>query len=163
MVSVEQFTKRRPYNAASEFVDANVNRGLGSKIAFADGKRTLTYQQLQDNSVRFAHGLEALGVRQESRIALLMLDMVDYPVAFWGSLRAGVVCIPLNTLLTTEQYYYMLEDSRAEAIFVSAPLAKAIIPDPRQAYATASDRALRRDRRGPQGFRSTATSTYSRT
>ena len=57
MVSVEQFTRRRPYNAASEFVDANVNRGLGSKIAFADGKRTLTYQQLQDDSVRFAHGL----------------------------------------------------------------------------------------------------------
>ena len=128
MSSIEQFTRRRPYNAVSEFVDANVSRGLGSKVAFSDGKHTLTYKQLQDSSVRFAHGLEALGLRQESRIALLMLDTVDYPVAFWGSLRAGVVCIPLNTLLTTEQYQYILEDSRAEAIFVSAPLTKVITP-----------------------------------
>jgi 4-hydroxybenzoate-CoA ligase len=128
MVSVEEFTRRRPYNAAAEFVDANVARGLGSKVAFTDGKRSLTYSQLQDASVRFAHGLESLGLRQETRIALLMLDTVDYPVAFWGSLRAGVVCIPLNTLLTTEQYLYILDDSRAEAIFVSAPLAKTIVP-----------------------------------
>ncbi|MEX0591259.1 MAG: benzoate-CoA ligase family protein [Xanthobacteraceae bacterium] len=128
MVSVEEFTQRRPYNAAAEFVDANIARGLGSKIAFADGKRTLTYQELQAGSVRFAHGLAALGLRPESRIALLLLDTVDYPVAFWGAIRAGVVGIPLNTLLTPEQYNYMLEDSRAEAIFVSAPLAKAIAP-----------------------------------
>jgi 4-hydroxybenzoate-CoA ligase len=128
MASVDEFTRRRPYNAATEFVDANVSRGRGSKLAFSDGKRTLTYAQLQDASVRFAHGLEAFGLRQESRIALLMLDTVDYPVAFWGSIRAGVICIPLNTLLTTEQYLYILEDSRAEAIFVSAPLAKAIAP-----------------------------------
>jgi benzoate-CoA ligase family protein len=128
MASVEEFTRRRPYNATAEFVDANVARGLGSKVAFADGGRTLTYQELQDRSARFAHGLDALGLRQESRVALLMLDTVDYPVAFWGSLRAGVVCIPLNTLLTTEQYLYILDDSRVEAIFVSAPLAKAILP-----------------------------------
>jgi 4-hydroxybenzoate-CoA ligase len=128
MVSVEEFTQRRPYNAAVEFVDANVARGNGTKVAFADGKRKLTYAELQDASVRFAHGLEALGLRQESRIALLMLDTIDYPVVFWGSLRAGVVCIPLNTLLTADQYLYILEDSRAEAIFVSAPLAKALLP-----------------------------------
>ncbi|HEY7457888.1 MAG TPA: benzoate-CoA ligase family protein [Xanthobacteraceae bacterium] len=128
MVSIDEFTRRRPYNATAEFVDTNVARGRGSKVAFSDGKRSLTYGQLQDASVRFAHGLEALGLRQESRIALLMLDTVDYPVAFWGSIRAGVVCVPLNTLLTTEQYHYILDDSRAEAIFVSTPLAKSIAP-----------------------------------
>jgi 4-hydroxybenzoate-CoA ligase len=83
---------------------------------------------LQTQSQRFAHGLVALGLKQESRIALLLLDTVDYPVAFWGSIRAGVVCIPLNTLLTPEQYLYMLGDSRAEAIFVSAPLLATIEP-----------------------------------
>jgi benzoate-CoA ligase family protein len=128
MVSVEEFTTRRPYNAVAEFVDANVARGFGPKLAFADGKRTLTYLKLQEGTARFAHALAMLGLRPESRIALLMLDTVDYPVAFWGAIRAGVICIPMNTLLTAEQYAYMLEDSRAEAIFVSAPLAKTIAP-----------------------------------
>ena len=128
MVSVQEFAERRPYNAATDFVDANIERGRGDKTAFTDGRRKLSYGELQVQSQRFAHGLHALGLKPESRIALLLLDTVDYPVAFWGSIRAGVVCIPLNTLLTPEQYLYMLDDSRAEAIFVSAPLLKCIEP-----------------------------------
>jgi 4-hydroxybenzoate-CoA ligase len=124
----EDLTARRPYNAAAEFVDANVKRGLGDKVAFIDPERTLTYGDLQAQTCRFARGLEALGLAQESRVALLMLDTVDFPIAFWGAIRAGIVPIPLNTLLTPEQYAYMLEDSRAEAIVVSPALVKAIAP-----------------------------------
>jgi 4-hydroxybenzoate-CoA ligase len=124
----EDFTWRRPYNATAEFVDANVARGHGDKVAFTDAERTLTYGALQAATCRFARGLGALGLAQESRVALLMLDTVDFPVAFWGAIRAGIVPIPLNTLLTPEQYAYMLEDSRAEAIVVSPPLVKAIAP-----------------------------------
>jgi 4-hydroxybenzoate-CoA ligase len=128
MVSAEEFSQRRPYNAASDFIDANIAQGRGGKTAFDDGQRKLTYGELQTQSQRFASGLHTLGLKQESRIALLLLDTVDYPVAFWGSIRAGIVCIPLNTLLTPEQYLYMLDDSRAEAVFVSAPLLKSIEP-----------------------------------
>jgi 4-hydroxybenzoate-CoA ligase len=128
MVSAEDFSQRRPYNAASDFIDANIALGHGGKTAFDDGQRKLTYGELQTQSQRFASGLHTLGLKQESRIALLLLDTVDYPVAFWGSIRAGIVCIPLNTLLTPEQYLYMLDDSRAEAVFVSAPLLKSIEP-----------------------------------
>jgi 4-hydroxybenzoate-CoA ligase len=124
----EDFTARRPYNAAAEFVDANVARGLGGKVAFTDPERTLTYGALQADSCRFARGLQALGLAQESRVALLMLDTVDFPIAFWGAIRAGIVPIPLNTLLGPEQYAYMLADSRAEALVVSAPLVKAVAP-----------------------------------
>ncbi len=127
-ISLREFSERRPYNAATDFVDAIVARGLGQKTAFIDEKRKLTFGELQQQSARFADGLRALGLERESRIALLLFDTVDYPVAFWGSIRAGVVCIPLNTLLTTEQYAYILQDSRVEAVFVSAPLAKTIAP-----------------------------------
>jgi 4-hydroxybenzoate-CoA ligase len=122
------FTQRRAYNAAAEFVDANVARGLSGKVAFTDADRTLTYGELQKETCRFARGLEALGLTQESRVVLLMLDTVDFPIAFWGAIRAGMVPIPLNTLLSSEQYAYMLADSRAEAIVVSPPLVKAIAP-----------------------------------
>jgi 4-hydroxybenzoate-CoA ligase len=122
MAAAEDFTERRPYNAAADFIDRNIEAGRGAKVAFIDSARSLTYAGLQDASFRFADGLRRLGLRQESRILLLMLDTVDYPVAFWGAIRAGIVPIPLNTLLSAEQYAYIFADSRAEAVVVSAPL-----------------------------------------
>jgi len=124
---VSEFAERRPYNAAADFVDANAARN-GSTVAFDDGARHRTYADLQAATFRLAHGLAALGFKPEARIALLLLDTVDLPVAFWGAIRAGVVPIPLNTLLTSEQYAYILGDSRAEALFVSQPLVPAILP-----------------------------------
>src|SRR5262249_32446170 len=128
-ISAEEFSERRPYNAAADFVDANVTRGLGGKRAFSDGTRTLTYAELQEATCRCADAWRrGLELRPEARVALIMLDTVDLPIAFWGSIRAGVVCIPLNTLLNAEQYAYMLEDSRAEVVVVSAPLASTVAP-----------------------------------
>ena len=102
--AAEATSERRAYNAVTDFVDRNVEAGLADKVAFIDPARTLTYGALQAATIRFAHGLTALGLRQESRVLLLMLDTVDFPVAFWGAIRAGVVPIPLNTMLTPEQY-----------------------------------------------------------
>ena len=124
----QEFSQRRPYNAVADLVDANVARGLADKVAFTDAERTLTYGALQADTCRFARGLLALGLRQESRVALLMLDTVDFPIAFWGAIRGGIVPIPLNTMLTPEQYAYMLEDSRAGAIVISPALLKCIEP-----------------------------------
>ena len=67
-------------------------------------------------------------VQRESRIALLLLDTVDFPVAFWGAIKSGVVPVCLNTLLTTEQYAYILGDSRARALVISAPLLPVVQP-----------------------------------
>jgi 4-hydroxybenzoate-CoA ligase len=125
---LDDFSERRPYNAVSDFVDANVARGLGGKTAFIDPERSLTYGELQARSTRFAHALHAVGIRQEERVALLLHDTVDYPVAFWGAIRAGRVALPLNTFLAVQQYAYILADSRAGALVVAAPLARTIAP-----------------------------------
>jgi len=61
----DDFSERRPYNAVSDFVDANVARGLGPKIAFIDPDRSLTYGDLQARSVRLANALRELGLRRE--------------------------------------------------------------------------------------------------
>ena len=122
------FTERKPYNAVSDFVDANVARGLGSKIAFIDPYRSLSYGDLQTRTYRFANALRALGIRQEERIALLLHDTVDYPVAFWGTVRAGRIALPLNTFLNVSQYAYILADCRATTLVAAAPLAQAIWP-----------------------------------
>ena len=125
---LEDLLQRQPYNAVNDLVDEPVARGLGSKPAFIDGERSLTYGELQASSCRFASALLDIGIRPEERLALLLYDTVDFPVAFWGSLRAGIVALPLNTVLNTEQYAYILGDSRASGIVVSAPLAKVLAP-----------------------------------
>ena len=125
---LDNFIKRRPYNAVSDFVDANVARGLGAKIAFIDPDRSLTYGDLQTRSVRFANALRQLGLDQEDRVALLLPDTVDYPVAFWGTIRSGAIAVPLNTFLNVSQYAYILADARVSALVAAAPLAQAISP-----------------------------------
>src|SRR5580704_1948234 len=125
---LDDFLQRRPYNAVTDLVGAPVARGLGHKIAFADADRSLTYGELQERTCRFAAALKDLALRPEERLALLLYDTVDFPVAFWGGVRAGIVVLPLNTLLTVEQYAYILGDSRASAIVASASLAKTLVP-----------------------------------
>jgi len=124
----EVYEERRPYNAVSDFVDANVARGLAGKTAFIDPDGSLNYGELQTRSVRFAHALRQLDIRQGERVALLMHDTVDYPVAFWGTIRSGAIALPINTFLNVPQCAYILADSRATALVAAAPLAQAIWP-----------------------------------
>ena len=124
----DELNERRPYNAVSDFVDAHMARGRGDKLAFIDPDRSLTYAALHERSIRFAHALRRLGVAPEQRVALLLHDTVDFPVAFWGTVRAGSVAVPLNTFLTLPQYAYILADCRATALVVAAPLAQTIWP-----------------------------------
>src|SRR5262245_27999151 len=112
----------RIYNAAVDMVDRNVAEGRGTKPAFIDPGETLTYGELQARCNRMANLAATYGLEREARVALLLLDTVDFPVAFWGAIKAGVVPVCLNTLLTPEQYAYILGDSRARALLVSAPL-----------------------------------------
>ena len=128
MDNLAAVTERRGYNAASDFVDANVAAGRGNKVAFKEANNTLTYGELQKQSCRFASGLAALGFGPETRMVVLALDTIEFPVAFWGAIRGGIIPIPLNTLLSTEQYAYMIEDSRAPLLLVSEVLAKTVEP-----------------------------------
>jgi 4-hydroxybenzoate-CoA ligase len=115
-------------NAADWFVDRHLREGRGDRTAFIDEARSLTYGALHAESARFAAGLAAHGVARERRIALILLDTVEFPVAFWGAIRAGVIPIPVNTLLPAELSRYILADSRAEALVISAPLLPALAP-----------------------------------
>src|SRR5262249_16728701 len=62
------------------------------------------------------------GFRREERVLLCALDTIDFPTVFLGCLLAGVVPVAVNTLLTVDDYAYMLEHSGARAVVVSAPL-----------------------------------------
>lgn len=110
------------FNAADYFVDRNVREGRGNKVAVICEDRRLTYGQIQEGVNRIGNGLQALGLRMEERVALLLLDTEVYPQAFFGAIKIGAVPINLNTLMRPKDYQYFLNDSRARVLMVSAEL-----------------------------------------
>jgi 4-hydroxybenzoate-CoA ligase len=115
-------------NAIYWFVDRHIDEGQGAAPVFFDPWRSLTYTTLAEHTHRFAGALRAAGIGRERRMAMLLVDTIDFPIAFWGALRAGVVPVPTNTLLTHEMVGYILADSRAEALVISAPLLPPLLP-----------------------------------
>ncbi len=109
-----------PFNFAEHLFA--LNRGRARKIAYIDDRGPLGYGQLEDRARRLAAALLAAGVRREERVLLLMLDTSDWPVSFLGCLYAGVVPVAVNTLLTADDYAYMLQHSDARAALVSGAL-----------------------------------------
>src|SRR5665811_71052 len=110
------------YNAVSWLLDRNVEEGRAEKLAFTDTVSELSYGELARQSCRVANMLRRLGVRREERVAMIMLDTTDFPAVFLGAIRAGIVPVPLNTLLTSDQYAYVLADCRARVLFISEAL-----------------------------------------
>jgi 4-hydroxybenzoate-CoA ligase len=110
------------YNAVTYLLDRNIDEGRADKLAYTDTVSELTYRDLQQQSCRVANMLRRLGVRREERVAMIMLDTVDFPAVFLGAMRAGIVPVPLNTLLTADQYAYVLADCRARVLFISEAL-----------------------------------------
>ena len=112
------------FNFARHLLDTNAARP--EKVAFVDDLGALTYGRLDERARRLAAALKDAGVKREERVMLLMHDCADWPVAFLGALLAGVVPVAVNTLLTADDYAYMLEHSRAQAVVVSGAVKPAL-------------------------------------
>jgi benzoate-CoA ligase len=112
------------FNFAQHLLQLNATRP--QRPAFVDDFGTLSYGELAERVGRLGAGLRALGLRREERVLLLMLDGTDWPVSFLGAMYAGVVPVAVNTLLTADDYAYMLEHSRAQAVLVSGALLPAL-------------------------------------
>ncbi len=118
-------------NAACYFVDRHLEEGRGDKCAFREAtgsQRSLSYAALAQRSDQVAGALVRAGVRREERALLLVLDQIEFPELFWGCLKAGVIAVPLNTLLATSVYEAILRDSRAACLFVSEELLPVVLP-----------------------------------
>ncbi len=112
-------------NAAEYFVNRHASHAYADKAAYIEGhgeQRSLSYRQLAQESSKMPEIFERYRVRREDRVALLMLDQIEFPIVFWGSLKAGVVPVAINTLLSTEVYATILNDCKARVLFVSAAL-----------------------------------------
>ncbi|HEX4985528.1 MAG TPA: benzoate-CoA ligase family protein [Burkholderiales bacterium] len=118
----------RAYNAAHDLVERNLAAGRAGKVAYIDDQGRYTYGELAERVNRSANALTGLGLEMEARIMLAHLDTIDFPAVFLGAIKAGIVPVTANTLLTTADYRHMLEDSRARALVVSEALLPAFAP-----------------------------------
>jgi benzoate-CoA ligase len=114
----------REYNAAVDLIGRNLAAGRGGKIAYIDDSGACTYAQLAERVDRAANALLSMGIGREDRIGIAMVDSVDWAALFLGAIKAGIVPVGLNTLLTSADYEYQIKDSRAKAVFVSEPILK---------------------------------------
>jgi len=118
----------RDYNAAYDLIERNLEAGRESKVAFVDDAGQHTFGELAERVNRFGSGLQAMGLEMEDRVLLALTDTIDFPTAFLGAIKAGIVPVAVNTLLTAKEYEYMLSDSRARALVVSEHLVPQFAP-----------------------------------
>ena len=118
----------RDYNAAHDLVERNLVAGRAGKTAYIDDDGAYTFGDLAERTNRCANALTGMGLLPEQRILICLQDTIDFPAAFLGSIKAGIVPVAGNTMLTTTDYEYMLRDSRACALMVSAALLPAFRP-----------------------------------
>jgi benzoate-CoA ligase family protein len=110
------------FNLADYLVDRHVRAGRGARTAILCGDESIAFTQVAERSNRLANGLRSIGVRREDRIMLLLLDTPTFVYSFFGAQKIGAVPIPTNTLLKSQDYQYMLNDSRARVVIVSEVL-----------------------------------------
>jgi benzoate-CoA ligase len=118
-------------NISELLVDRNVQEGRGGKLAITyivgsegnlEVKRRITYSDLLRGVSRLAGGLRSLGIEMENRVVLLLYDRPELVEAFLGALRIGAIPIPINTYETSSFLGYVLNHSKAKALFVEKDL-----------------------------------------
>ncbi len=107
------------FNAADYFLDRNIRQGRGHKIAIYTEHRNYTYNDVEKMVNKTANAMSDLGVRIEDKVMMLMLDIPQFYAIFWGSIKIGAIPIPVNTMLTPQDYEFYLNDSRARLLAVS--------------------------------------------
>jgi long-chain acyl-CoA synthetase len=114
----------QPQNLA-DLVRTGAER-LADKPAFVAGARTLTYAELDETVDHVAAGLAARGLGQGARVGILVPNSVEFVLAYFGILRAGLVAVPLNTAYTAAELAYQLDDSETSLVFASPELASLV-------------------------------------
>ena len=102
-------------------------KNFSSKPAFHCMGTTLTYKEIDRLSSHFCAYLQhSLGLKKGDKIALMMPNVLQYPVALFGSLKAGLVVVNTNPLYTARELEYQLTDSGAKAILVLSNFAHTV-------------------------------------
>ncbi len=106
------------YRSLGDLFERSV-AAFADKTAFVNMGKTMTYRELEQCSRSFAAYLQVeLNLPAGTRVALMMPNTLQYPVALFGALRAGYVVVSCNPLYTPRELEYQLTDSGAEVVVI---------------------------------------------
>jgi long-chain acyl-CoA synthetase len=92
---------------------------FADKVAFVNMGKSITYRELDRQSQAFAAYLQhELGLKKGDAVAIMMPNLLQYPVALMGVLRAGCSVVNVNPLYTPRELQHQLTDSKAKAIVI---------------------------------------------
>jgi len=135
-VALPSEQSQQAFNAARYFVDRHLQEGRGDKVAIECQDQRVSYSQLSGRVNRLGTALrEALTVRIEERVLLLLPDIPEFFYCFFGALKIGAVSVPVNTLLRADDYEFLLNDTRARVVITNDSLLPLILQIPRERLA----------------------------
>jgi acyl-coenzyme A synthetase/AMP-(fatty) acid ligase len=114
------------FNAAHWLVDRHVDEGRGDRVAIRCQGRSTTYADLQQRVWRAQRLLAGLGIEPGERVTMVVRDDEAFPAFFLGALRAGIVPVPLSTMLKGPALGDIVADAGARALVVSDVFADAV-------------------------------------
>lgn len=119
---VPQTINSNEYSSLVDLFEESFKKN-SSKVAFINRDVAMTYEELEIKSRNFAAYLQNLGLKKGSRIAIMMPNLLQYPIALLGILRAGFIVVNTNPLYTPDELIHQMKDSGAEVIIVLANFA----------------------------------------
>ncbi len=111
------------FNAADVFIDRHLAEGRAGRVAIRSVTGEVTYAALAENVNRFGNALQALGLRRGERLLMIVADCPEFFYAFWGAVKAGIVPVPVNSLLRGSGFAGIIRDSECAAVLYSSELA----------------------------------------
>jgi benzoate-CoA ligase family protein len=131
------------FNVAVPFIDRHLEAGRGGKVAIRAGEESVTYGELAASVNRAGNALLGLGLEPGARLVMVVKDSPAFFYLFWGAIKAGIVPVPVSTLLRASDYTFMLEDSGCGACAYSPEFAAEVVagleaadPGPTHRFAT---------------------------
>jgi benzoate-CoA ligase family protein len=122
------FSFEAGFNVAVPFVDRHVPEGRGAKVAIRSAAREATYAEVAERVNRSGNALLGAGLQKGQRLLLVVKDCPEFFYLFWGAIKAGVIPVPLNTILRAQDYRAMIEDSCCSAVVFSSEFAGEVEP-----------------------------------
>ena len=109
------------FNVAVPFIDRHLDELRAGKpaVVFADTGETVTYGQLAERVNRCGNLLRSLAGEPEGRVLMVVKDCPEFFYLFWGAIKVGLVPVPVNTLLRTDDYRHIIEDSGCAGLVYS--------------------------------------------
>ncbi len=108
------------FNVAVPFIDRHLKEGRSEKPAIkTSAGRSVTYRELADNVNRCGNLLSSWGLKAGDRAAMVIKDCPEFFFVFWGAIKAGIIPVPINTLLRAKDYAFIFRDSGCRAVVYS--------------------------------------------